>query len=269
MGKRSREDSPPASSTDPSCPSTSPSVDEHRTSPTSGAFDDSRSTKYLQISSDRPVPNPVAMKCSLPPHPTTLTFPTFSDFEIHYAQTHSNRCSSCQKNFPTVHFLDLHISENHDPLVAARRAREEKTYRCFVEDCEKVCSNPQKRKMHLQAKHFFPKDYDFFIVNDGIDKRSSMLRTRHRRGSSAASRAVYREQKRVPSRDVVQDTQTEGASSEELSHQLSSENDKFPTPVSQTHDMDDLTSTMSALKFVPPSVRFGRGVGRATGLARH
>ncbi|KAL8927935.1 MAG: hypothetical protein Q9208_002010 [Pyrenodesmia sp. 3 TL-2023] len=269
MAKRSREDSPPAPSADPSSPSPSPSVDGPQTPPTSGAVDDSRSTKYLQISSDAPARNPVAMKCSLPPHPTTLTFPTFSDFETHYAQTHSNRCSSCQKNFPTAHFLDLHISENHDSLVAARRAREEKTYRCFVEDCEKVCSTPQKRRMHLQAKHFFPKDYEFFIVNDGIDKRSSMLRTRHRRGSSAASRAVYREQKRFPSQDVAQDTPTERVSDEEQSHQLSSKDDKFQTPISQTQDMDDLTSTMSALKFVPSSVRFGRGGVRATGLARH
>lgn len=123
--------------------------------------------------------------------------------------------------------------------------------------------------MHLQAKHFFPKDYDFFIVNDGIDKRSSMLRTRHRRGSSAASRAVYRDQKCFPLQDVVQDTQTERASNEEQSHPLSPEDDKFPTPVSQTQEMDNLTSTMSALNFVPPSVRFGRGGGRATGPARH
>jgi hypothetical protein len=32
-------------------------------------------------------------------------------------------------------------------------------------------------------------------------------------------------------------------------------------------DVDELTSTMSALKFVPPSIRFGRG-GRRGGLSR-
>ena len=36
---------------------------------------------------------------------------------------------------------------------------------------------------------------------------------------------------------------------------------------SQEPDIDELTSTMSALKFVPPSVRFGRG-GRRGGLSR-
>lgn len=271
MAKRSREDSPPARAPDPdpNPPSPSPSVDEPQTPPTSGAVDDTRSAKYLQTSSNALDCEPVAMKCSLPPHPTTLTFPTFTDFEVHYAQTHSNRCSSCQKNFPTAHFLDLHIRENHDPLVAARRAREEKTYRCFVEDCEKVCSNPQKRRMHLLAKHFFPKDYDFFIVNDGIDKRSSMLRTRHRRGSSAASRAAYRGQKQFTPQEVNRDAEPKGISREELSNRLSAGKDDAANPASQSQDMDDLTSTMSALQFVPPSVRFGRAEGRATGLARH
>ncbi|KAL8907391.1 MAG: hypothetical protein Q9207_001441 [Kuettlingeria erythrocarpa] len=271
MAKRSREDSPPARFPDPSppSPSPSPSVDEPQTPPTSDAVDDIRSTKYFQTSSDALDCKPVAMKCSLPPHPTTLTFPTFTDFEVHYAQTHSNRCSSCQKNLPTAHFLDLHIRENHDPLVAARRAREEKTYRCFVEDCDKVCSNPQKRRMHLQAKHSFPKDYDYFIVNDGIDKRSSMLRTRHRRGSSAASRAVHRGQKRFAPQDANRDAEPTGNPREELSHRLSSGEDDAANSASQAQDIDDLTSTMSALQFVPLSVRFGRGGGRATGLARH
>ena len=67
------------------------------------------------------------MKCSLPPHHETLAFSTFEDFEIHYAKEHANRCSECRKNFPTNHFLELHIEENHDPLSDARRARGEKT----------------------------------------------------------------------------------------------------------------------------------------------
>ncbi len=123
--------------------------------------------------------------------------------------------------------------------------------------------------MHLQAKHFFPKDYDFLIVNDGVDKRSSMLRTRHRRGSSAASRAVYRGQKRFAPQDVNRDAEPKGTPSEELSRRLSSEEADAANPASQSQDIDDLTSTMSALQFVPPSVRFGRGGGRMTGLARH
>ena len=66
------------------------------------------------------------MKCSLPPH-ETLVFSTFEEFEIHYSKRHTNRCSECHRNFPTEHFLILHISENHDPLSEARKAKGEKT----------------------------------------------------------------------------------------------------------------------------------------------
>ncbi|KAL8719018.1 MAG: hypothetical protein Q9225_003919 [Loekoesia sp. 1 TL-2023] len=269
MAKRSREDSPPALDTDLISPS-SPSSVEPGT-----PVDEPHSTKYLQVSDEPIAKKAVAMKCSLAPHPETLTFPTFEDFEVHYAQVHTNRCSECHKNFPTEHFLSLHISENHDPLIEARRAREEKTYRCFVEDCDKVCSTPQKRRMHLQAKHFFPKDYDFFIVNDGIDKRSSMLRTKHRRKSSAASRAVQRVQKpngvnnKSPLKDSVPNSQSNKVAVEQPSSQIPSAESGFheTSPAPYSAEMDDLTSTMSALKFVPPSVRFGRG-GRAAGLGR-
>ena len=130
--------------------------------------------------------------------------------------------------------------------------------------------------MHLQAKHFFPKDYDYFIVNDGIDKRSSMLRTRHRRTSSAASRALHRNQK---TGGVHQDQQSlpreadhgpgiTAANLQPINSPNSSEEDTADaSQASRNQDMEKLTSPMSALKFVPPSVRFGRG-GRAAGLSR-
>ena len=130
--------------------------------------------------------------------------------------------------------------------------------------------------MHLQAKHFFPKDYDYFIVNDGIDKRSSMLRTRHRRASSAASRALQRNQKtsgvhhdqQSSSKGTHQDTEIEGVNPQQISSELSEEGFTGASQATRNRDIDQLTSTMSAMKFVPPSVRFGRG-GRAAGLSRH
>lgn len=130
--------------------------------------------------------------------------------------------------------------------------------------------------MHLQAKHVFPKDYDFFIVNDGIDKRSSMLRTKHRKGSSAASRAVHRglkpsnaTNKPSSSNLAVHDEGFQGSGALQTSPQTSTTMASGEeSSTSHSKEMDDLTSTMSALKFVPPSVRFGRG-GRAAGLARH
>ncbi|KAL8963718.1 MAG: hypothetical protein Q9193_000055 [Seirophora villosa] len=253
MVKRSREDSPPIDATDSPSPSSFTSSAEPSTPSATAAVDASRTTKYLQIphevAEDR---SRAVMRCSLAPHSATLSFGTFEEFEVHYAQVHTNRCSECHKNFPTQHFLGLHISEKHDPLVEARKAREEKT----------------KRKMHLQAKHFFPKDYDFFIVNDGIEKRSSMLRTRHRRASSAASRALYRGQKtggannRPSSSSKETGQEAAGSKSSDDVHQISPAKPDFPNPASEPPSqeiMDDLTSTMSALKFVPPSVRFGRG----------
>ena len=131
--------------------------------------------------------------------------------------------------------------------------------------------------MHLQAKHFFPRDYDYFIVNDGIDKRSSMLRTRHRRASSAASRALHRNQKNggvqheqpSPLQGAAHVQDIEGPDIERITSSDPPGEDAAGTSrASRNRDMEELTSTMSALRFVPPSVRFGRG-GRAAGLSRH
>jgi hypothetical protein len=67
------------------------------------------------------------MRCSLPPHRQTISFSTFEEYEIHYNKCHVNRCSECRKNFPTSYFLDLHISENHNPLVGVLKDRGERT----------------------------------------------------------------------------------------------------------------------------------------------
>lgn len=142
MGKRSREDSPPSSTAStPSCaisepdpnPSPNPNTEphHHHSSPTSLDIP-VHSPKYLHISDYPSRTTDAVMKCSLPPHREILAFSTFEDFEIHYAKEHANRCSECRKNFPTNHFLELHIGENHDPLSEARRARGEKTVRVQV-----------------------------------------------------------------------------------------------------------------------------------------
>ena len=131
--------------------------------------------------------------------------------------------------------------------------------------------------MHLTDKHTFPKNYDFQIVNTGIDKRSSMLRTtRHRRGSSAASRALYREQQQAK-KGSANDNPVDLASSPEEPVSPSSTSGPVEEKAMKSSlprslnggktDIDELTSTMSSLTFVPPSVRFGRG-GRRGGLAR-
>lgn len=123
--------------------------------------------------------------------------------------------------------------------------------------------------MHLVDKHSFPKEYDFYIVNDGIDQRKSMLRSgRHRRKSSAAR------QDRAQRQSSILSSSDNGLIGEEnrAEDQDEMQEDEKEYSIAQAEsiapkgiDMDDLTSSMSAIKFVPPSIRFGRGKGRGIG----
>jgi len=122
--------------------------------------------------------------------------------------------------------------------------------------------------MHLIDKHMFPKDYDFFVVNDGIDKRTSMLRSgRHRRKSSAAQHATEIERARRRSSTL----ETANAAMEENGVEDAEGSEQTSAVKSLTTkkdvEMEDLSGAMSALKFVPPSVRFGRG-GKRGGFSR-
>lgn len=116
MSKRSR-----SLSSSPSSPASSPVPPGASTSPLPQG-----PSKVLQLQ-DTADPAVEIMRCSLPPHRETLSFQSYTDYEVHYRQAHVNRCVECGKNFPTERFLDLHIEENHDPLTAARRERGEKT----------------------------------------------------------------------------------------------------------------------------------------------
>ena len=150
MAKRSRE-----ASFSPSIQglSTSEGIDD------GSDTDPERSSKYRQVHTLPSAPQTASavMKCSLPPHKDALEFQSQEEYEVHYLKEHTNRCSSCGKNFPAAHFLGLHIEENHNALRETLQAKGEKTYGCFVEDCDRKCSTPQKRRMHLIDKHGFPK----------------------------------------------------------------------------------------------------------------
>ncbi|KAF2749571.1 hypothetical protein M011DRAFT_420013, partial [Sporormia fimetaria CBS 119925] len=154
---------------------------------TSSARESSVDVKIVHIDADTAaVSKSAVMQCSLPPH-KPLWFSTYEEYDVHYSKTHTNRCQECHKNFPDEHFLHLHIAENHDPISAAKRDRGEKTYACLVSTCDRLCSTPQKRRLHCIDKHLFPRNYDFFVINDGIDRRGSMLRPPQRRRSSTVS----------------------------------------------------------------------------------
>lgn len=214
------------------------------------------------------------MRCLLPPH-KPLSFPTYDAYDTHYQQDHTNRCSECKKNFPTAHFLNLHLAENHDPIVAARREKGEKTYACFVDGCDKVCGEWTKRRSHLVDKHGFPRNYDFFVVNSGIDGRRSMLRA----GVDAQGhRTSSRERRSSSATEASQTTEATSVSEapageSKVKSEAAVENDGGEQSKSVASEqkaggsVDELTSSMSALKMVPRSITFGRRKGRA-GLAK-
>ncbi|KAI4766502.1 hypothetical protein E4T52_01140 [Aureobasidium sp. EXF-3400] len=213
--------------------------DEQHTSSVDQVFAHSVSPpgKYTHL--DNPTSNTTntAITCSLPPH-QPIKFDTYHE------------CLECAKNFPTDHFLSLHIAETHDPLNRIKRERGEKTYHCFVEGCEKVCSTPQKRRMHLVDKHMFPRNYDFHIVNHGSDNRTSLLRPEtktHQKQNNA------RRNQKIAQEDITQENTHE-------SDVMDVEEKKIDNLDQSTEDksMDDIADSMAALKFVPKSISFGR-----------
>lgn len=118
MAKRSRGDSE-------SRPRSEDEVEVSPTSPNSEALHaDGPSTKFQSTS---PEPESVVMYCDLPPHKEPERFKSYEQYEVHYRQVHANRCVECNRNFPSEHFLNVHIGDNHDPLTASRRDRGEKT----------------------------------------------------------------------------------------------------------------------------------------------
>jgi hypothetical protein len=127
MAKRSRED------LEPSCPG-SDRPGETETSvrlvlhPSTVAHPPLTSSKIRHLDPESGEAQPAfEMICSLPPHRQTLSFANYEEYEVHYLKVHTNRCTECRKNFPTEHFLNLHIEENHDSLVSVRKERGEKT----------------------------------------------------------------------------------------------------------------------------------------------
>jgi len=126
MAKRSREDFEPSS---PDCDISGDPDSRVRlvVHPSAAVPSTPTSSKIIHLDSESGEAQPAPeMLCSLPPHRQTLSFGTYEEYEVHYLKTHTNRCTECRKNFPTEHFLNLHIEENHDSLVSVRKERGEK-----------------------------------------------------------------------------------------------------------------------------------------------
>lgn len=229
------------------------------------------------VDGDEDVPG-IAMRCFLPPHKEPLTFNSYDEYDAHYQSFHTNRCLECRKNFPSEHLLGVHIEEWHDPLMVIKRDRREHTvstvvprarfrsslthhkYSCFVEGCERKCMTHQKRRMHLIDKHMFPKNYFFGITKDGIDGRRSLLvdggHHRRRSSASAQTKETRRRASLMGDQGPGKATDTETSPESESVALCNKSSDATSRPDT---DMAGLTGAMSALNFVPPSVRFGKG----------
>ncbi|CDK25544.1 unnamed protein product [Kuraishia capsulata CBS 1993] len=122
-----------------------------------------------------------SITCTLPPTciKSPVHFSSQHGFELHYTSTHTNICIQCHKNFPNERFLSLHLNENHSPFFKIRQEKGEKVYECFFEECDKVCSSPQKRRLHLIDKHGYPKDFLFSVINAGIQRDQTSLLKQH------------------------------------------------------------------------------------------
>ncbi|KAK2766013.1 hypothetical protein FQN54_007528 [Arachnomyces sp. PD_36] len=303
MAKRSRRESitSPSDQQDSPTPTPEPELDSSSSDPGASS---SLPTKYTQLDSSSSFDTHDVMRCSLAPHKEPISFASYEEYEVHYIQAHVNRCSECGRNFPTELFLSLHIEENHDPLVEARKERGERTYGCFVEVGEASSSphpslapgKPQpkngKKFRSLPHSHINPRvtqTYNFYIVNDGIDKHKSMLRpgshntyTHHPHGhgrrvslstpSSAppGGGSPPHEVGRMRRRKFSQSTASASVATKEKekegmppvanSGKVRAQSTAVPGGAAQTqssstgNDMADLERSMAALKFVPPSV---------------
>ena len=132
-------------------------------------------------------------------------------------------------------------------------------------------------------KHMYPKNFFFAVTRDGVDgRRSMLLEGGHRRRRSSLdikevrrsslvesgkakqeSRAVDEGKEMLPEERPDVDMEGEPTKSKDVSAPSAEHDDRTEAASGRPDvDMDDLTGAMSSLKFVPRSIRFGRG-GRA------
>lgn len=164
----------------------------------------------------------------------------------------------------------------------------ERIYACFDHMCDKMCSSARKRKMHLIDKHGYPKDYEFRIVEWGVEGRSTLLRELQGKGGDGGGkrRSLTVDKKAETERgkkvgvedgmDVDEDVkcpappEVMSAIRKGAEAQLAAlvPKAKSPEPAVEAKksedamDVDGLAGAMSALRFVPTSVRLGKAKAR-------
>lgn len=95
-------------------------------------------------------------------------FDSALEFESHYASRHRLACIECRAAFPTEHLLELHITESHDPIFAARPSSADRPkYACVVEGCRECFASWADRKAHACETHRYPSSFAYFPPEPG------------------------------------------------------------------------------------------------------
>jgi hypothetical protein len=122
--------------------------------------------------------------------------------------------------------------------------------------------------MHLVDKHMYPKNYFFAITREGIDGRRSLLLEgrgggRRRRPSASTTSRPQSSQSQEQEPTAATKDPAEPADDRPAPDTAQKLPEQQPEP---DQEMEDLSSAMSSIQFVPTSVRFGRG--KKAGFAR-
>jgi hypothetical protein len=226
--------------------------------------------------------------CALPPHTREpLVFTNRSEFYEHYYATHIFVCDACNATLPDEHFLNLHFAEYHDPINLVKKDRGEKIYGCLLEDCDKMCSDVKKRRLHCIDKHGFPRNFDFTVIMDGIKKgQKTMLRpeTAMRKqtseeittesgrndpkqpkvgGNATKVESTRREPVQLvprPNAKSKRPSQALGSKASEQKH--GSQKRSSGRENEQSSDMAEMVSSMAALQFTPRAVQLNKSSGQ-------
>ena len=160
-----------------------------------------------------------------------------------------------------------------------------------METCDGLFSSPKGRRLHLIDAHGYPKEFYFSVTSHGVGdllgkwgQAASLLRKEWKprepsKGSVSSDDKMEiepttnAEPGASPSSPLAKVPPTKPARDVPPHLQQPVESKASPAPVvradvktsSPSADVDDLTSGLSSLALVPPSIRFGRG-GKAGGF---
>ncbi|KAK2742307.1 hypothetical protein FQN57_005395 [Myotisia sp. PD_48] len=229
MAKRSCEDSPSA----PLGDTPSESISSAGLS-----IDPSSRRKFPHTDS---TPEERVMKCSLPPHKGQLSFGTYQEYETHYIQAHVHRCSMCRKNFPSDLYLIRHIEENHDPILEEKKARGEKTSKLPM----------HRRRLSLTTGKASRDGPSSSTTTESRNRHDAILQplqtfSTQQSAGEISKNDISTEASLADTVRCLNKLEIDGSLNSTRNHAIDSQGEE--------EELAGLTKSMSALRFVPPSV---------------